>query len=142
MGVDLTRYKLLAFGISAAVAGVAGAFFPLVEGAVTFQPFSFFYSLQFAAIAVLVGIRFVPAAFLGGLFMSVLPEFLAHAQDIFHLPFEVKLVWFNMAVGILLIIQMIALPDGVWGQWAEATGHLVHRFGGRPTPKPNPKAAA
>lgn len=145
MGVDLTRYKLLAFGISAAIAGIAGAFFPLVEGAVTFQPFSFFYSLQFAAIAVLVGIRFVPAAFVGGVFMSVLPEFLAHAQDIFHLPFEVKLVWFNMAVGLLLIVQMITLPEGVWGQWAEQTEHLLHQVANRPPPKAptaKPKAAA
>ena len=74
MGVDLTRYKLLAFGLSAAVAGIGGAFFPLVQGRVSDQPFSFFYSLQFAAFAVLVGIRFVPAAFLGGVFMSSCPR--------------------------------------------------------------------
>src|SRR5947207_13406415 len=30
MGVNLTRYKLLAFGMSAAIAGMGGAFYPLV----------------------------------------------------------------------------------------------------------------
>lgn len=120
MGVDLTRYKLLAFGISAAVAGLGGAFFPLVEGRVTVEPYSFFHSLQFAAIAVLVGIRFVPAAALGGAFISIFPELLKQAHNWFHT--DIKFEWFNIALGILLIVQMITLPDGVWGDWAHRIG--------------------
>lgn len=129
MGVNLTRYKLLAFGLSAAVAGVGGAFFPLVEGTVTNQPFSFFVSLQFAAIAVLVGIRFVPAAILGGVFMSVVPEALKHAQDLPFIHTEISYTWFNAAVGLLLIVQMIQYPDGLYGHNAALVEHLTTRFG-------------
>jgi branched-chain amino acid transport system permease protein len=129
MGVDLTRYKLLAFGLSAAVAGIGGAFFPLFAGSVTFQPFSFFISLQFAAVAVLVGIRFVPAAVVGGIFIGVLPEILKQAQDWFHV--EIRGEWFSIALGLLLIVQMITLPEGVWGQWAEQAEHIGHRLRGR-----------
>jgi branched-chain amino acid transport system permease protein len=131
MGVDLTRYKLLAFGLSAAVAGIGGAFFPLLSGSVTFQPFYFFTSLQFAAVAVLVGIRFVPAAVVGGVFIAVFPELLKQAQDWIHV--EIKGEWFSIALGVLLIVQMITLPDGIWGQWAEQASHLVHRLSGRST---------
>jgi ABC-type branched-subunit amino acid transport system permease subunit len=126
MGVNLTQYKLLAFGLAAAVAGVGGAFFPLVEGTVTNQPFSFFVSLQFAAIAVLVGIRFIPAAFLGGVFMSAFPEALKHAQDVVHV--EIPFVWFNVALGLLLIVQMIQFPDGIYGHNARLVEHLAQRF--------------
>jgi len=126
MGVDLTRYKLLAFGLSAAVAGVGGAFFTLVQGTVQAQPFSFFISLQFAAVAVLVGIRFVPAAAVGGIFMGVFPQLLNAAQDWFHV--EIAGSWFNVGLGILLVVQMITLPDGVWGQWAEQMSHLIGRW--------------
>lgn len=132
MGVDLTRYKLLAFGLSAAVAGIGGAFFPLVEGRVTNEPFSFFHSLQFAAIAVLVGIRFVPAAFLGGIFISVFPELLNHAQDVIHR--QIRGEWFNVALGILLIVQMISLPEGVWGQEAKRFEHIFQRLGRQKAP--------
>jgi branched-chain amino acid transport system permease protein len=118
MGVDLTRYKLMGFGISAAIAGIAGAFFPLVVGQVSAQPFSIFYSLQFAAFAVLMGIRFVPAALLGGIFMSFVPEFLGRVGH------GIKYDWFNVALGILLVVQVILAPEGVWGDLADKIGKI------------------
>jgi branched-chain amino acid transport system permease protein len=135
MGVDLTRYKLLAFGLAAAVAGVGGAFFTLVQGTVTAQPFNFFVSLQFAAVAVLVGIRFVPAAAVGGIFMAVVPQGLNALQDGLHV--EISGNWFNVALGLLLIAQMITLPDGVWGQWAEGMSRIIGDTTIKPTaPEP------
>jgi len=117
MGVNLTRYKLLAFGMSAAIAGLGGAFYPLVAGSVSPQPFWLFTSLQFAAIAVLMGVRYVPAAGLGGVFMAVVPDVLTrfgHGTFMGH-AYEISYDWFQIAVGVLLIVQLIVLPDGVWG---------------------------
>jgi branched-chain amino acid transport system permease protein len=133
MGVDLTRYKLLAFGLAAAVAGIGGAFWPVVVGAVTYQPFSFFYSLQFAAFAVLMGIRFVPSAALAGLFLVVVPEFLTRfvspkVGDILKIPdFQISYNYFSVALGLLLVVQLITAPDGVYGDLAKLGSRL---FGG------------
>ena len=135
MGIDLTRYKLLAFGLAAAVAGIGGAFFTLVQGTVTAQPFNFFVSLQFAAVAVLVGIRFVPAAAVGGMFMALVPQVLNAFQDVFHA--EISGNWFNAVLGALLILQMITLPDGVWGQWAESMGKAIDKRSHLPLPEPS-----
>jgi branched-chain amino acid transport system permease protein len=117
MGVNLTRYKLLAFGLSAAIAGLGGAFYPVVAGSVSPQPFWLFTSLQFAAIAVLMGVRYVPAAALGGIFMSFVPDVLTRFGHgtLFGRAYEISYDWFSIAVGVLLIVQMIVLPDGVWG---------------------------
>lgn len=117
MGVNLTRYKLIAFGMSAAIAGLGGSFYPLVAGSVSPQPFWLFTSLQFAAIAVLMGVRYVPAAALGGVFMAVVPDVLTrfgHGTFMGH-AYEVSYDWFQIAVGVLLVVQLILLPDGVWG---------------------------
>lgn len=117
MGVNLTRYKLLAFGLSAAIAGLGGSFYPLVAGSVSPQPFWLFTSLQFAAIAVLMGVRYVPAAALGGVFMAFVPDVLTrfgHGAFMGH-AYEISYDWFQIALGVLLIVQMIVLPDGVWG---------------------------
>jgi branched-chain amino acid transport system permease protein len=117
MGVNLTRYKLLAFGMSAAIAGLGGAFYPLVAGSVSPQPFWLFTSLQFAAIAVLMGVRYVPAAALGGVFMAVVPDVLTrfgHGSFMGH-AYDISYDWFQIAVGAFLVVQLIALPDGVWG---------------------------
>ena len=146
MGVDLTRYKLLAFGLSAAVAGVGGAFYPLLVGRVSSQPFGFFYSLQFAAFAVLMGVRFVPAAALAGIFMSFVPELLNYLRTnltavhialgplTINTHFDITYDYFNVILGALLIVQVITAPDGIWGNAAERIQHL---FGHRPEVVPS-----
>jgi ABC-type branched-subunit amino acid transport system permease subunit len=123
MGVNLTRYKLLAFGMSAAIAGLGGSFYPLVAGSVSPQPFWLFTSLQFAAIAVLMGVRYVPAAALGGVFMAVVPDVLTRFGHgtMFGRVYDISYDWFQIAVGVLLVIQLIVLPDGVWGDLRHRT---------------------
>jgi branched-chain amino acid transport system permease protein len=117
MGVNLTRYKLLAFAMSAGIAGLGGSFYPLVAGSVSPQPFWVFTSLQLAAIGVLMGIRYVPAAALGGLFMAVVPDVLTrYGHGTFMgRAYDISYDWFQIAVGVLLVLQLILLPDGVWG---------------------------
>ena len=131
MGVNLTRYKLLAFGLSAAIAGVGGAFVGPALGSVSASIFSLFYSLPFLLFAVLMGVRFVPAAALGGLFMAIVPTVLKHFFP------DIKYDWFNLGLGLLLILQMIIAPDGVWGNLARDAGRLGHLAGvGRPKGSP------
>jgi ABC-type branched-subunit amino acid transport system permease subunit len=117
MGVNITRYKLLAFGLSAAIAGLGGSFYPLVAGSVSPQPFWVFTSLQLAAIAVLMGVRYVPAAALGGFFMAFIPDILTrYGHGSFHgRVYDISYDWFSLALGVLLVAQLILLPDGVWG---------------------------
>ena len=117
MGVNLTRYKLLAFAMSAGIAGLGGSFYPLIAGSVSPQPFWVFTSLQLAAIGVLMGVRYVPAAALGGLFMAVVPDVLTrygHGAFMGRV-YDISNDWFQIALGLLLIAQLILLPDGVWG---------------------------
>ena len=126
MGVNLTRYKLIAFGLSAAIAGLGGSFYPLVAGSVSPQPFWVFTSLQFAAIAVLMGVRYVPAAALGGAFMAFVPDVLTrfgHGTLFNRYSYDISYDWFQIAVGVLLIIQLILLPDGVWGDLRSRAVH-------------------
>jgi branched-chain amino acid transport system permease protein len=126
MGVNLTRYKLLAFGMSAGIAGMGGAFYPLVAGSVSPQPFWLFTSLQLAAIAVLMGVRYVPAAFLGGAFMAFVPDVLTrfgHGTAFGRFHYDISFDWFQIAVGVLLVVQLIVLPDGVWGDMRNRALH-------------------
>jgi ABC-type branched-subunit amino acid transport system permease subunit len=77
-----------------------------------------FTSLQLAAIAVLMGVRYVPAAFLGGAFMAFVPDVLTrfgHGTLFGRYSYDISYDWFQIVVGVLLIVQLILLPDGVWG---------------------------
>ncbi|HET7467529.1 MAG TPA: branched-chain amino acid ABC transporter permease [Candidatus Dormibacteraeota bacterium] len=141
MGVNLTRYKLLAFAISAGIAGLGGSFYPLIAGSVSPQPFWVFTSLQLAAIGVLMGVRYVPAAALGGLFMAVVPDVLTrygHGTFMNRFTYDISFDWFQLAVGVLLVLQLILLPDGVWGDMRAKAAHAWDRVRMRPQRKVRP----
>ena len=126
MGVDLTRYKLIAFALSAAIAGLGGSLFPLAAGSVSPQPFNLFFSLQFAAFATLMGVRFVPAAFMAGFFGAFVPTLLGawHPHGL-----AIRYDWFQVALGALLVAQLILAPEGAWGDIRKLGARLRQGLG-------------
>ena len=107
-GVDVTRYKLLAFGISAGLAGLAGVLLDLTIGTVDKQSFTLLFSLNIAAVVILMGPSRVPSAFLGGIFLAWGGEALDKVG--------VSPAYLNVVLGGGLILQLIAAPDGVVGR--------------------------
>ena len=89
----------------------------LVVGAVLFVCGALCMATKRNAIGVLMGVRYVPAAALGGLFMAVVPDVLTrygHGAFMGRV-YDISNDWFQIALGLLLIAQLILLPDGVWG---------------------------
>lgn len=121
-GIDVTRYKLLAFGISAGLAGLAGALLDLTIGVADRQSFTLLLSINFAAVVILMGPNFVAAALVGGIFVAWGGEILSKT------PLGAE--YFNVVLGAGLIVQLIAAPDGVVAQMrhsAERVRSLVVR---------------
>src|SRR4029077_6856109 len=105
--------------------GLGGSFYPLVAGSGSPQPFWLFTSLQFRAIAGRRGGRSLPPGALGGVVMAVVPDGLTRFGhgSMFGRQYEISYDWFQIAVGVLLVIQLIVLPDGVWGDLRHRTAH-------------------
>jgi branched-chain amino acid transport system permease protein len=109
-GVSLPIYKTLAFGVSAAFAGVAGSLFVLVTNGFA-QPneFGVILSLQILIGAAVAGLGSLWGAIVGALFVGLLPEISnsvpligsGHGQDV--------------VFGLVVILVMILLPNGVAG---------------------------
>jgi branched-chain amino acid transport system permease protein len=125
-GVNLTAWKLAAFGVSAGLAGLAGGLLAAGIGSVSAGAFTFQQSLAVAAIAIVVGVRSVGAAAVGGIFLVFGPELLTHTP--------LSTLWFPLIVGSILILQVILTPQGVVVDWQE-------RFRKRFPPKPRFLAA-
>src|SRR5262249_7903735 len=77
MGVNLARYKTVAFAISALYTGLAGALSAFLVGFLDPQEFSFFLSVQFITIIILGGLASLLGSVLGAAFLIILPELLA-----------------------------------------------------------------
>ncbi|MFA5786568.1 MAG: branched-chain amino acid ABC transporter permease [Actinomycetota bacterium] len=125
-GLDLTRYKLLAFGLSAAIAGASGALLAIRfdAGSVSPSPFDFVHSLNITAIAVLVGVNFIPAAVIGGILDRY---FQVLATDVLHIAFD----WVPLILAAALIAQIVLAPEGLWG----ALRHTYYSLLARGAPK-------
>jgi branched-chain amino acid transport system permease protein len=76
MGLSLVRIKLAAFGMSALLAGAAGALLGALQVRVGQLDFFYFRSLAVLLVATIFGITSVSGALLGALFFVVLPELL------------------------------------------------------------------
>jgi branched-chain amino acid transport system permease protein len=109
-GVKLPVYKTLAFGISAAFAGVAGSLFVLgTNGFAQPSEFGVILSLQILIGAAVAGLGSLSGVIVGAVFVGLLPEISssvpligsAHGQDV--------------VFGLLVILVMLLLPTGVAG---------------------------
>jgi len=110
MGVRSTYYKVLAFVISAALAGVAGGLSgQLFANPLSPQNLNFVRSIEVIVMIVLGGIGSITGAVLGASILTVLPEALRTLDQQFP---GIRMVVY----ALLLILLMIFRPQGLLGR--------------------------
>jgi ABC-type branched-subunit amino acid transport system ATPase component/ABC-type branched-subunit amino acid transport system permease subunit len=118
LGIDVTRYKLLAFGLSGVVAGVAGNLFAANSGAITTSEFTFTVSLFYLSIAVVGGLTSSGGAIGAGILFAALNEVF----------FQVDALagYLDIVSSGLLIVVLLAYPGGL-AAIPRTLGRLVER---------------
>jgi branched-chain amino acid transport system permease protein len=123
MGVNTTRYKVLAFVISSAFAGVAGVLFGHFKKFLATPDFTFIKSFEVIIMIVLGGMGSITGAVLGAIVITVLPELLRQLPSIGGFNFaDLRLVIY----AALLILIMLTRPQGVLGE-REIGWHWLRR---------------
>ncbi len=102
MGIDTSRAKLLAFTLSAATGGVAGAIFAAKVGTVFPNSFTVFISINVLSLIIVGGIASNPGIVVGAIVLIGMPELLREFSDFRFLLY-----------GVLLIAMMINRPEGL-----------------------------
>jgi branched-chain amino acid transport system permease protein len=105
-GIDSRRTKIFAFGFSAGLAGLAGSLYAHMAGFLTPEPFVFFESSNFVAMAVVGGLRHLSGGVIGGIALTWLPELLRLNIR----GFENYYLIFNATIVILIVVF---LPNGL-----------------------------
>lgn len=105
-GVNLTRYKLLAFAVSSFYTGVHGALYAQVLGHIDPQIFNLLESLTLFVAVVVGGIASIEGSILGALFVIAVPKLLADYREL------VPIIY---GLGILLVLMFE--PLGLYGGW-------------------------
>ena len=102
VGIDVARYKLRAFVISAIYASVAGSLLALFNGFITPDVSGFLRSIELLTMAVLGGAGSVMGGIVGAALLTALPQ----ALTVFH-EYE------HVLLGLIMMLVMIFLRDGL-----------------------------
>jgi len=126
MGISTTRYKVLAFVISAALAGVAGGLSgQLFANPLNPQNLNFVRSIEIIVMIVIGGIGSISGAVFGATTLTILPEALRRLDQQFP---GLRMVTY----ALLLILTMIFRPQGLFGRREFSLAWLRRRGQGRP----------
>lgn len=133
MGIDVVRIKLLAFGVGAAIAGIAGGLYAHHATYMDSTTFNIMLSVEILVFVVVGGGSTYWGPMVGALVLNAIPEFLRALREWLEL---VPVEWTNfypmnraydflhdfldfenakrlIAYGVILILMMIFRPDGL-----------------------------
>jgi branched-chain amino acid transport system permease protein len=138
IGVNVARYKILAFVLSAFICSVEGALFAYFNGAVSYETFTLAVAVQYAAMVVIGGMGSIIGSILGAALLTSLPFLMdnilsgrAGAQSA-----NIQLMIYGLAmVGFILFA-----PEGIAGLGVRVKNAVLRaaRRGRRPRPAPPP----
>jgi branched-chain amino acid transport system permease protein len=108
MGVHAIRYKMTAFGVAGAFAGVAGALLAHLQTYISPENFTFVTSIDIIFMVVLGGLGSVPGSIVGAIVVTVGPEFLRFLK-----------VYRLIVYSLVILAVLIYSPRGLYGglQW-------------------------
>jgi branched-chain amino acid transport system permease protein len=125
MGINLTWYRVLSFGISSFFAGIGGALFAHYLGFVSVESFNLLLSIQFIGMIIIGGLGSVMGSLMGTIFMVLLPEVMQGGAGLIastewgNIPAITEGVNYmkEMVIGLSIVLFLIFEPDGLAHRW-------------------------
>jgi len=124
LGINIFRYKLIAFAISSFYAGVTGVLYTYYLGIANYEQFTLVTSIDYLAMIIIGGLGSILGSIFGAIFVTLLPivirlgmenwgSFLFGSADINNLIPNLRLILF----GGLLILFLVLEPEGLNRLW-------------------------
>lgn len=119
MGIDITKYKILAFAVGGVFAGLAGSFYAHYITFISPDTFVYQDSATLLAMVFLGGVGTVIGPVVGAVFLVLVPEALRFLVE-----------WRMLVVGLLMVVMMIYRPQGILGgqirwPWQKENRHVA-----------------
>jgi branched-chain amino acid transport system permease protein len=124
IGIDIFRYKLIAFAISSFYAGVCGVLYTYYFGIANYEQFQIGVSIEYLAMIIIGGLGSVLGSILGAAFVALLPLVIRTVMEsvgsFFFDPHEMATVVSSMRLvifGMLIIVFLVLEPEGLNRLW-------------------------
>src|SRR5215467_10024445 len=124
IGIDIFRYKLLAFAISSFYAGVAGVLYTYFLGIANYEQFQIGVSIDYLAMIIIGGLGSILGSIFGAAFVTLLPIVIRRTMEVFGGVFFDPQTVLNlipnlrlMLFGALIIFFLVVEPEGLNRLW-------------------------
>jgi len=124
IGINIFRYKLLAFAISSFYAGVTGVLYTYFLGIANYEQFQIGVSIDYLAMIIIGGLGSVLGSIFGAMFVTLLPILIRYAMEALSGVFFSQAVMLNLIpalrltlFGVLIIVFLIVEPEGLNRLW-------------------------
>lgn len=127
MGINLTKYRTLSFGLAAFFAGVAGALYAHYQLVVSQEGFGIERSVLFLAMIIIGGSGSIMGTLMGTAFVVLLPESMEwislnlKGSAVDHaLSLNTNITFLReIAIGLIIIAFLMFEPDGLAHRWRQ-----------------------
>jgi branched-chain amino acid transport system permease protein len=127
MGINLTRYRTLSFGLAAFFAGIAGALYAHYQLVVSNEGFGIERSILFLAMVIIGGTGSIMGTLMGTAFVVLLPESMEWLSAELKgsaidraLQINNNLTFLReIAIGLIIIAFLVFEPDGLAHRWRQ-----------------------
>jgi branched-chain amino acid transport system permease protein len=118
-GISLVKYKTLAFAISAFYVGVAGGLYAYLMKYIAPIDFRLLVGIEFVVIVIVGGLGSIAGSIFGAIILFALPQVFAGLT-----------YWQEMITGLVLLLVILFLPEGISGGVNRLAGRLriINRF--------------
>ncbi len=129
IGVRVGRYKIMAFALSTALAGLAGAMTGSYRGIVTYERYEIAVSISFVAMIIVGGLGSISGSVYGALFITWLPAYIQRTGPSLEdgafgfLSRELPAVQVA-AFGLVIVLFLLFEPRGLAHLWNRARDYF------------------
>ena len=127
IGVNVWLYRILSFGVSSFMVGIAGSLWAHYVLVVNDEAFGIWLSVQYLAMIIIGGMGHVLGAIYGAIFMTMLPILLRipeHAlTQVYPGIFAIFQSLTEGVFGLIIILFLIFEPDGLAARWHTAKNY-------------------
>jgi branched-chain amino acid transport system permease protein len=119
MGIPLTKYKIMAFGLSSFYAGIAGCLIAHYQRWIVPGSFDLSVSIAFIAMIVLGGMGSILGSVLGAIFITGIPHGIVYVTDMLKENYPSLtglIVDFKLGIfGLIVVLALLFEPQGLAG---------------------------
>ena len=119
MGIPLAKYKIMAFGISAFYAGIAGCLMAHYQRWIVPGSFDISLSIAYIAMIILGGLGTILGSVLGAILITGIPHWITSLTDVFKESYPALsglIVDFKLGIfGLIIVLTLLFEPQGLFG---------------------------